>query len=60
MWSLFQEKGQVLLHVQTMRLGHLHHRVDGSAGMSAAGGVTEQPVAAPNGQRAYTVLTGVV
>ena len=56
MWPLLQEESQILFNVQTMRLGHFNHRVDGSAGMSAAGNVTEQPVAATDGQRTYTVL----
>ena len=61
--SLYGDDSQAgmsdVFHVQAMCLGHLHHGIDGSAGMGSAGSITEQPVLSADSERTNAVLSAL-
>ena len=55
-----QQERQIPFHIEIVRLGHLHHRVNHHAGLRAGRRIAEQPVPAPHAERPDGVFRSVV
>ena len=58
--AVLQKERQIPFHVEIVRPGHLHHRVNPRAGLRAGRRIAEQPVPAPHAERADGVFRSVV
>ena len=59
-WTMLQQKFQISVNVQIVRLCHLNHCIDYSTGIGSVYTITEQPVLPADRKRTERVLTEIV